>query len=311
MRLRAWLPYLLLLPAAVAVLVEADRFPEVMPVHWGANLVPNGFVTKSTLALLAPLIFLAGLLLLLDLIVALGSRTGPPPVTAAVRRLLEPIRWVVALSGFPAAERIEQLAVLLHCLLPPRLAEAIGEEARPLHPRVQLRVVSEEHRIPRSLHQPAVNGLVEGEVRRELTPVVVRLHLVVEGLDLGDLRLAHPDAGQLSRQRLQRRQDLEHRPQIGLGELRHPGPAIGEQLDQPLGGEDLQCLPERGSGDAQLPADDPLVDPVAPRELALDDQRPEPAQDIVVQRRRAGGALPGSLAYGTAQGQAPASAPAV
>ena len=103
MRLRAWLPYLLLLPPAVAVLVEADRFPEVMPVHWGANLVPNGFVTKSTLALLAPLIFLAGLLLLLDLIVALGSRTGPPPVTAAVRRLLEPIRWVVALSGFPAA----------------------------------------------------------------------------------------------------------------------------------------------------------------------------------------------------------------
>jgi uncharacterized membrane protein len=74
-----------------------------MPVHWGANLAANGFMPRSTLTLLAPLIFLAGLLLFLDLIVRLGSRTGPPAVTDAVRRLLEPIRWVVALAGFPAA----------------------------------------------------------------------------------------------------------------------------------------------------------------------------------------------------------------
>jgi len=103
MRLRAWLPYLLLVPPAVAVLAEADRFPEIMPVHWGANGVANGFMTRSTVTLLAPLIFLAGLLLFLDLLVRLGSRTGPPAVTDAVRRLLEPIRWVVALSGVPAA----------------------------------------------------------------------------------------------------------------------------------------------------------------------------------------------------------------
>jgi len=94
---------LLLIPPAVAVLAEADRFPERMPVHWGANGVANGFVTRSTLSLLAPLIFLAGLLLFLDAIVALGSRTGPPAVTRAVQRLLDPIRWVVVLSGFPAS----------------------------------------------------------------------------------------------------------------------------------------------------------------------------------------------------------------
>src|SRR5262249_5274989 len=86
MRLGAWLPYLLLSPPAVAGLAEADRFPERMPVHWGLNGVANGFVTRSTLSLLAPLIFLAGLLLFLDGIVALGSRTGPPVVTAAVQR---------------------------------------------------------------------------------------------------------------------------------------------------------------------------------------------------------------------------------
>jgi uncharacterized membrane protein len=103
MRLRTWLPYLLLLPPAVAVLSLADRFPERMPIHWGANGVANGFVPRSTLWLVAPLLFLAGLLLFLDVLVKMGSRTGPPPVTAAVQRLLEPIRWVVALAGLPAA----------------------------------------------------------------------------------------------------------------------------------------------------------------------------------------------------------------
>lgn len=103
MKLRAWLPYLLLIPPAVAVLVLADRFPDPMPIHWGANGVANGFVPRSTVWLLAPLLFLAGLLLFLDGIVRLGSRTGPPPVTAAVQRLLEPIRWVVGLAGSPAA----------------------------------------------------------------------------------------------------------------------------------------------------------------------------------------------------------------
>jgi uncharacterized membrane protein len=103
MRLRTVLPYLLLLPPAVAVLALADRFPERMPIHWGLNGEPNGFVARSTLSLLGPLIFLALLLLFIDGVVGLGSRTGPPATTAAVQRLLEPIRWVVALCGFPAA----------------------------------------------------------------------------------------------------------------------------------------------------------------------------------------------------------------
>jgi uncharacterized membrane protein len=103
MRLRAWFPYLLLVPPAVAVLTFADRFPQRMPIHWGMNGVPNGFVARSTLTLLAPILFLAVVQLFFDLVVGLGSRTGPPQVTAAVQRLLAPIRWLIALLGFPAA----------------------------------------------------------------------------------------------------------------------------------------------------------------------------------------------------------------
>ncbi|HEY1334449.1 MAG TPA: DUF5808 domain-containing protein [Myxococcaceae bacterium] len=103
MKLRSLGPYLLLLLPAAALVVFADRFPSPMPVHWDATGRPNGFFPRTPLAMAFPLLLLGGILLLLDGIVASGARTGPAEMTEAVRRLLSPIRWLLALIAVPAA----------------------------------------------------------------------------------------------------------------------------------------------------------------------------------------------------------------
>jgi uncharacterized membrane protein len=103
MKLRSLGPYLLLLLPAVGLVLLADRFPSPMPVHWDAAGRPNGFFPRTPLAMAFPLLLTGGILLLLDGIVAGGARTGPASMTEAVRRLLAPIRWLLALTAIPAA----------------------------------------------------------------------------------------------------------------------------------------------------------------------------------------------------------------
>jgi uncharacterized membrane protein len=103
MKLRTIGPYLLLVATAVPLALLSDRFPSPMPVHWGIDGRPNGFFPRTPLAMAFPLLLLGGILLLLDGIVASGARTGPPANTEGVRRLLAPIRWVLALTALPAA----------------------------------------------------------------------------------------------------------------------------------------------------------------------------------------------------------------
>jgi len=103
MKLRSIGPYLLLLVPAAALVLLADTFPSPMPVHWNAAGRPNGFFPRTPLALAFPLLLIGGILLFLDLIVFSGARTGPPEMTEGVRRLLAPIRWVLALMALPLA----------------------------------------------------------------------------------------------------------------------------------------------------------------------------------------------------------------
>ena len=103
MKLRGLGPYLLLVLPAIALVLFADRFPSPMPVHWDASGRPNGFFPRTPVAMAFPLLLLGGILLLLDGIVAGGARTGPPAMTEAVRRMLAPIRWLIALTAVPAA----------------------------------------------------------------------------------------------------------------------------------------------------------------------------------------------------------------
>ena len=102
MRLRAWVPYLLLIPPGVAVLAERDRFPEALPLRWDANLVATQFVYKSDFALLIPLMSLALLMLLVGSILRPVS-PNPPRAMVTLRQIAAPLRWMLALAGFPAA----------------------------------------------------------------------------------------------------------------------------------------------------------------------------------------------------------------
>jgi hypothetical protein len=103
MKLRSVGPYLLLLLPAAALVLLADSFPSPMPVHWDAAGRPNGYFPRTPLALAFPLLLIGGILLFLDVIVVSGARVGPPEMTEGVRRLLAPIRWVIALMATPAA----------------------------------------------------------------------------------------------------------------------------------------------------------------------------------------------------------------
>jgi uncharacterized membrane protein len=140
MRLRTVGPYLLLAVVGVAVVLFADRFPSPMPVHWDLNGRPNGWFPKTPLAMAFPLVLFAGILLLLDGIVAGGARTGPPAMTEAVQRFLGPVRWLLALTAVPAAfaplwgatpvlvaAGTMVLVVLVQIVRAPRMAPATGD----------------------------------------------------------------------------------------------------------------------------------------------------------------------------------------
>jgi len=103
MKLRSLGPYLLLVLPAVGLVLFADRFPSPMPVHWDIAGRPNGYFPRTPLAMAFPILLFGGILLLLDGITVAGARAGPAAMTEAVRRMLAPIRWILALNALPAA----------------------------------------------------------------------------------------------------------------------------------------------------------------------------------------------------------------
>lgn len=145
MRLRTVGPYVLLVLVGVAVALFADRFPSPMPVHWNAAGRPNGWFPRTPLAMAFPLLLFGGILLLLDGIVASGSRVGPPEMAEAMRRMLGPIRWALGLMALPTAfapiwgptptlvgAGVMVLVVLIQVARAPRMAPASGDGWRGL-----------------------------------------------------------------------------------------------------------------------------------------------------------------------------------
>jgi uncharacterized membrane protein len=145
MRLRTVGPYILLGLVGVAVALFADRFPSPMPVHWNLQGRPNGWFPRTPLAMAFPLLLFGGILLLLDGLVSGGARTGPPKMAEAVRRLLGPLRWLLALMALPAAfaplwgptpvlvmAGVMVLVVVVQIARAPRMAPASGDGWRGL-----------------------------------------------------------------------------------------------------------------------------------------------------------------------------------
>ena len=112
---------------------------------------------------------------------------------------------------------------------------------------------------------------------------MVREHLVVQGADLPDLGVGRVQAGELAGQGVER---AHHRQRFGEAlrvDLRHDRAAVGQQFDQPLGREHLECLAQRRSGQAELPGEEPLVEPGAGCQAPLHDQVAEPVGRLFVE----------------------------
>jgi len=73
-------PFALPLAAALYLRAHWDRIPERFPIHWGANGQPNGWAHRTAGGIYGPLLFAAGLMLLmllLGLAMYYGSRHSP------------------------------------------------------------------------------------------------------------------------------------------------------------------------------------------------------------------------------------------
>ncbi len=73
-------PFALPLAAALYLQAHWDRIPERFPIHWGADGQPNGWAHRTAGGVYGPLLFVAGvmlLMLLLGLAMYYGSRHSP------------------------------------------------------------------------------------------------------------------------------------------------------------------------------------------------------------------------------------------
>jgi uncharacterized membrane protein len=61
-------PFALLFMAALNLRMRWDQIPERFPVHWGANGLPNGWATRTSMGVYGPLLFGAGLIALISLL---------------------------------------------------------------------------------------------------------------------------------------------------------------------------------------------------------------------------------------------------
>src|SRR5258705_67594 len=114
-------------------------------------------------------------------------------------------------------------------------------------------------------------------------------HRLVESLD-----------EQPGREALQHDPHVQHVMQIDRAQLAHPGPAVGQRGDQPLGLEDADGFPQRRAADPEQRDQLPLPDPLARLEPSGDDRLPEGVDHPVSDEARVGeaDARIGGLAHG-------------
>ena len=107
---------------------------------------------------------------------------------------------------------------------------------------------------------------------------------------LGQLLFRGALGGELGGHALQTAGDLEQLDDLARGHPCHPRPPVRQQLDQALGGENLQGLAQRRARDFEEVAQRLLVDPLAGRKLVLDDHVAQPFGHVVMQRATTNGA---------------------
>ena len=93
--------------------------------------------------------------------------------------------------------------------------------------------------------------LVVFEVLRQIAARMVRKHVEMQRTDFSDVLVRRIAAGQIAGQRFQRTEHDEHFLHLFRLQRRHHRAAVGQQLDQAFGSEELDRLAQRGARRAQ------------------------------------------------------------
>lgn len=186
-------------------------------------------------------------------------------------------------GGVTRGQRFDHLLVLFHRVLPLRLV-LVGAKAQRLHAGIDGAVCVRQHRVGGGIVDGSVDARVQPVVAREIAPREAGHHFVVQRADLGQFLVGDAPGRQLARHALEHGQHLEGVDHVGLGELHRHRPAVGQQVDQPFGGQQLDGLAQRCARHPQLQAQLALVELGAGRDVALHQHGAKARGDLVVQR---------------------------
>src|SRR6202047_2410675 len=131
-----------------------------------------------------------------------------------------------------------------------------------------------------------MNLLVVPEIIRQGAPNKLRLHVVMNCLDLADLSFSNMQAGKPARERLEGTEYFKQVPDVFRRQLNHASTTVGQQLHQALMREHLQRFAQTSPRHFEPLTEDPFVQPLAGREFVMDDQIPQRRQDSLMQRLR-------------------------
>ena len=126
--------------------------------------------------------------------------------------------------------------------------------------------------------------LVAPEITGHVLADVVAVHLVVGRLDGADLVVGDVLAGQTPRQSLQPAHHVEQLADALDTHLADARATVGQQVDNALGGQDLDRLAQGGARNAEHLAQLALGNPRPVRKVAVGDVVAQPGQDLGVQR---------------------------
>jgi hypothetical protein len=151
---------------------------------------------------------------------------------------------------------------------------------------------------PGRLSEPAVVGQRLHAAVKDVVGAVVAVHIarggaalefVVQPLQLGQLGISGLGGGFERAAAFQQRHHRKQLVGIVVGQLDDAAAALRHQLHQALGGQHLQRLAQRRAADQPLLGQGLFVDPLARRQLALEDHGAQPRRHAVVQRSTAKG----------------------
>lgn len=159
----------------------------------------------------------------------------------------------------------------------------VSHVAGAAHIGIELAVDAGEYCVAGGLDQTEVNRLVVPEIACEVSPSMHLKHLFVEPADRSNRLRRRVPASELSGESLQRAHGLEGFRKACAIHGGDYGPPIREQLDEPLGRQQLDGFAQRGPRNGKPLGQDTLVQPDTRRQLALDDEITEAIHGLFVQ----------------------------